>query len=93
MSLQQRPLGNTGMTVSVLGLGTVKLGRNQAVKYPEPFELPDDAQARRLIDRARDLGINLLDTAPAYGTSEERLGRLLLVSVHRSGCTRTAACR
>lgn len=78
MSLALRPLGNTGMTVSVLGLGTVKLGRNQAVKYPEPFELPDDAQARRLIDRARDLGINLLDTAPAYGASEERLGRLLL---------------
>ena len=78
MSLPLRPLGNTGMTVSVLGLGTVKLGRNRAVKYPEPFELPDDAEARRLIDRARDLGINLLDTAPAYGASEERLGRLLL---------------
>ena len=26
---------------------------------------------------ARDLGINLIDTAPAYGRSEERLGPLL----------------
>jgi len=30
-----------------------------------------------LLKLARDLGINLIDTAPAYGTSEERLGPLL----------------
>ncbi|MDH5736818.1 MAG: aldo/keto reductase, partial [Gammaproteobacteria bacterium] len=30
-----------------------------------------------LIALAKDLGINLIDTAPAYGQSEERLGRLL----------------
>jgi aryl-alcohol dehydrogenase-like predicted oxidoreductase len=30
-----------------------------------------------LLELAWDLGINLLDTAPAYGESEERLGRLL----------------
>jgi len=30
-----------------------------------------------LLDLARDLGINLIDTAPAYGMSEERLGPLL----------------
>ena len=33
--------------------------------------------AKALLDRARALGINLLDTAPAYGTSEARLGKLL----------------
>lgn len=73
----QRPLGRTGMSVSLLGLGTVKLGRREAVKYPVDFELPDDRAAARLLDTARSLGINLLDTAPAYGTSEERIGRLL----------------
>ncbi len=65
------------MDVSVLGLGTVKLGRREGVRYPEPFDLPDDAAARRLLDTAREIGINLLDTAPAYGVSEERLGGLL----------------
>jgi aryl-alcohol dehydrogenase-like predicted oxidoreductase len=75
--VERRPLGSTGLEVSVLGLGTVKLGRTEQVKYPAPFSLPDDAAARALLDCARDLGINLLDTAPAYGVSEQRLGRLL----------------
>ncbi|WP_413043039.1 aldo/keto reductase [Pseudomonas sp. YJ42] len=72
-----RPLGSTGLTVSPLGLGTVKLGRDQGVKYPSGFSIPNDAQARHLIELARDLGINLIDTAPAYGVSEQRLGPLL----------------
>ncbi len=75
--LPRRTLGRTGIPVSVLGLGTVKFGRNTAVKYPRAFDLPSDAEIDRLLDRAQDLGVNLLDTAPAYGTSEERLGRAL----------------
>jgi aryl-alcohol dehydrogenase-like predicted oxidoreductase len=72
-----RALGTTGLQVSALGLGTVKLGRDQGVKYPDAYTLPDDRSAARLLDTARELGINLLDTAPAYGSSEQRLGRLL----------------
>lgn len=72
-----RQLGQTGISVSLLGLGTVKLGRSEHLKYPHAFKIPDDADARRLLDSARDLGINLIDTAPAYGTSEARLGELL----------------
>ena len=72
-----RPLGDTGLQVSALGLGTVKLGRDQGVKYPSGFTIPDDREARALLDLARDLGINLIDTAPDYGRSEERLGPLL----------------
>ncbi len=75
--MQQRALGSTGLRVSCLGLGTVKFGRTQQVKYPAPFALPDDARISEILDLALDLGINLLDTAPAYGTSEERLGSLL----------------
>jgi len=75
--MELRPLGGTGIRISPLGLGTVKLGRNRQVKYPRPFEIPDDAAVSRLLALARELGINLLDTAPAYGASEERLGRLL----------------
>lgn len=72
-----RPLGSTGLTVSPLGLGTVKLGRDQGVKYPNGFQIPGDDEARMLLRQARELGINLIDTAPAYGRSEERLGPLL----------------
>lgn len=76
-NLQKRQLGDTGIEVSCLGLGTVKVGRNQGVKYPASFDLPSDAEVSRLLDTAYASGINLLDTAPAYGASEERLGKLL----------------
>lgn len=75
--LKQNPIGQTGIHVSALGLGTVKLGRDQGVKYPSSFTIPDDKAASNLIAQAKDLGINLIDTAPAYGNSEERLGTLL----------------
>lgn len=76
-SLITRPFGDTGINVSPIGLGTVKLGRDQGVKYPNDFTIPDDKAASHLIDLARNLGINLIDTAPAYGISEQRLGPLL----------------
>ena len=72
-----KPLGTTGMKVSALGLGTVKLGRNEGVKYPTDFDIPDDKAALALLHQASELGINLIDTAPAYGNSEVRLGSLL----------------
>lgn len=75
--LAKRALGKTGMEVSLLGLGTVKLGRNQGVKYPQSFKIPSDKEAATLIALAKDSGINLIDTAPAYGNSEQRLGKLL----------------
>ena len=65
------------LEVSVLGLGTVKLGHNTGVKYPTVFDLPSDAEAANLLAVARELGINLLDTAPAYGLAEMRLGQLI----------------
>lgn len=75
--IPKRPLGKTGIDVSCLSLGTVKFGRNQGVKYPSGFELPEDSDIVGLLDQCREAGINLLDTAPAYGISEERLGQLL----------------
>lgn len=77
MKLPQRPLGATGLVTAPLSLGTVKLGRDRGVKYPTPVVIPDDEAVINLLDKAASLGINLLDTAPAYGNSEERLGRLL----------------
>lgn len=72
-----RDFGSTGIRVSPIGLGTVKIGRNLGVKYPTAFSLPSDDEVIALLNRASELGINLIDTAPAYGLSEERLGRLL----------------
>jgi aryl-alcohol dehydrogenase-like predicted oxidoreductase len=72
-----RPVPGTNLTVSALGLGTVKLGRDQSVKYPQSFTIPDDIQVRHLLAQAKESGVNLIDTAPAYGNSEERLGILL----------------
>lgn len=71
-----RSLGRTGIMVSPLGLGTVALGRTEGLKYPKPVRIPTDDQVRALLRRARDLGVNLIDTAPAYGAAEERLGSL-----------------
>jgi len=75
--MKLRTLGATGLQVSPLGLGTVKIGRDQQVKYPAGFTIPDDVAVRGLFELAWELGINVLDTAPAYGNSEERLGQLL----------------
>jgi len=72
-----RRLGRSALTVSPLGYGAFKIGRNEAIKYPSPFDLPDEPAAGRLLNTALDLGINYLDTAPAYGLSEERIGRAL----------------
>lgn len=77
MGIPIRPLGQTGLKLSLLGLGTVKFGRNTDVKYPRDFELPSDEAIIELLQTAHALGINCLDTAPAYGRSEERLGHLL----------------
>lgn len=73
----RRPLGNTGVEVSPLGLGTVKFGRNTRVDYPHPYELPSDGHIANLLVVARREGINLLDTAPAYGSSEARIGEAI----------------
>jgi len=75
--MKYKILGSTNINVSIIGLGTVKLGRDQGVKYPNAFKIPDDREALSLINCAKQLGVNLIDTAPAYGNSEERLGVLL----------------
>ena len=75
--LKKRLLGSTGIKISALGLGTVKLGRDQEVKYPNGFVIPNDDEVRSLLELSKELGINFIDTAPAYGNSEERLGQLM----------------
>jgi aryl-alcohol dehydrogenase-like predicted oxidoreductase len=73
----RRPLGRTGLNLAPVGFGAFKIGRNEATKYECSYDLPDDAACQALLDEVLEMGINLIDTAPAYGTSEERIGRLL----------------
>ena len=72
-----RPLGRTGLEVSPLGFGAFKIGRNQGIKYQHGYELPTDSEVEELMVEVLGLGIRYIDTAPAYGVSEERLGRVL----------------
>lgn len=75
--MQRRPLGRTGFHVSPIAYGTFKIGRNQKIKYAQPYDLPDEREVERLLNAVLDLGVNHIDTAPAYGLSEERVGRHL----------------
>lgn len=93
--MELRPLGNTGLRVSVLGLGTVKLGRTRGLKYPDAqiaAELPTENAATELLRTATELGINLIDTAPAYGVAEERIGLLMAANNWFGGRDRWVVC-
>lgn len=73
--MNYRLLGKTGLKVSCLSLGTVELGLDYGIKKAGKSNRPDSDEAIYLLQRAVDKGINLFDTAPAYGCSEELLGR------------------
>lgn len=81
--LPKKLLGSTGINISSLTLGTVKFGRNTNVKYPKKFDLPDMKTCGYLLDLAYDLGFNIIDTAPAYGLSEQIIGELLKTRKHQ----------
>lgn len=66
--MDYRNLGRSGLKVSPLCLGTMLFGGPA-----------DEATARRITDRAREQGINFIDTADVYveGRSEEVVGRII----------------
>jgi aryl-alcohol dehydrogenase-like predicted oxidoreductase len=66
--MPQRPLGQTGLSVSLLGYGGAPIGF--AAVPPADTFLP-------LLHQALDLGINFFDTAPDYRDSEALLGEAL----------------
>jgi aryl-alcohol dehydrogenase-like predicted oxidoreductase len=69
--VEYRSLGETGMRVSEISLGTWALGGE--------WGTVSDAEAYATLNRAVDLGVNFLDTADVYGDghSEKLIGRLL----------------
>lgn len=69
--MQYRTLGGTGIKVSAYALGAMMFGAS--------IGNPDQDDSIRIIHRALDAGINLVDTADAYsrGASEEIVGEAL----------------
>ncbi len=71
--MEFRPLGRTGLKVSVLSLGAMTFGDGGV--FMKGVSSPDD-EARRVFDAAIDAGVNLVDTADVYsnGGSEVLTG-------------------
>ena len=72
--MQKRVLGATGFEISVVGLGAWAIGGGG---WEWGWGPQDDADSIAAIERAIELGVNWIDTAPIYGfgRSEEVVGR------------------
>jgi aryl-alcohol dehydrogenase-like predicted oxidoreductase len=85
-NLATSTLGRTGLSVTKLGFGAMELrgpigGMGRAI---------DDATAGELLNQVLDSGINLIDTSPDYGRSEELIGAHL--STRRDEYVLTSKC-
>lgn len=65
--MEKRKYGNTDMMVSVLGFGGAEIG----------FQNADPKQVERLLGSAIEAGLNVIDTAECYNTSEELIGQTM----------------
>lgn len=70
--MKYRRLGRTGLKVSVIGLGTWQFGGEWGKTFTQQ-------EVQAIVGRARDLGVNLIDTAECYGDhlSESLVGRAI----------------
>jgi len=66
----RRPLGQTGLEVTEIGLGGVFISDRNT---------PHD-EGGRVVHRALELGVNYIDTAPLYGNSHEVLAMRFLLA-------------
>ncbi|HSL99143.1 MAG TPA: aldo/keto reductase [Candidatus Limnocylindria bacterium] len=69
--MNQRPLGNGGLTVSRMGLGCMGMS--------EFYGTGDEKESIRTIHRALEMGMNFLDTADIYGVgrNEDLVGKAI----------------
>lgn len=66
MAMERKRLGKTDLEVGRLGIGLSEVGFN--------LEMADVEQARSVVNKALDGGVNFLDTAACYNISEELIG-------------------
>jgi aryl-alcohol dehydrogenase-like predicted oxidoreductase len=86
--IERRLLGRTGLSVTTLGFGAMDLGGPPAAN-----EISDD-EANQVLNAVLDTGINFIDTAVCYGTSEARIGRAIHTGARNSSLRLSvAACR
>jgi aryl-alcohol dehydrogenase-like predicted oxidoreductase len=74
--MEYRQLGNSGLKISALTLGTMTFGGQGGFAKVGSISL---AEARRLIDMVADAGVNLIDTADIYssGAAEDIIGEAM----------------
>ena len=70
--MKYRKLGNTGLDISVIGIGTDQFSGSWGKKFGQE-------EVNKIIDRASELGVNFLDTAECYGDhlSETMIGNAI----------------
>lgn len=71
------PRSFSNLAINPIAFGAFKIGRNVKTKYPAAYDMPDLKTVDPLLNTILDLGINLIDTAPAYGESESRIGQTI----------------
>jgi aryl-alcohol dehydrogenase-like predicted oxidoreductase len=77
--MEKRKLGRTGLDVSRIGLGCSPFGNVNRANDWDPWSPDGRSTAITTIHRALDLGVNYIDTAPAYGQghSETLVGEVM----------------
>ena len=77
--MQYRILGRTNLKVSEIGFGGAQVGIPNYMETWDPRGPREQQTILDALDRALDLGLNYVDTAPDYGDgiSEEVLGRVV----------------
>lgn len=77
--MEYRNLGRAGVQVSALSLGAMTFGEPDATSFMHGLAASEE-ESGRILDAAREAGVNLIDTADVYGNdglSERVLGRWL----------------
>jgi aryl-alcohol dehydrogenase-like predicted oxidoreductase len=73
MTIPTRSLGSESLQVGAIGYGAMSFGN----PYGQAGDYDPDAAAGEILDRARELGVTMIDTADGYGESEEIIGRAI----------------
>ncbi len=66
-AIPRRPLGTTGLSVTILGLGCVDIG----------YGSHSVAEGAKIVETCIDAGINYIDCASSYGNAEVKVGEVM----------------